>query len=121
MTKKAKYIAIHEDPVNLLRPTAAIHDVRQLEAVERVAGTAKHRAWRRGKRLRGSATEYQLFGPTCDPVDRFARPVQLPAGLQEGDYIEFGLLGAYGSATATRFNGFDSSNYFDVLEGTDFS
>lgn len=79
------------------------------------------RVWREGELLVGSDAEYQLFGPTCDPVDRFARPVHLPAGLREGDYIEFGLLGAYGSATATRFNGFNSSTYLDVQRGTDFS
>ncbi len=78
------------------------------------------RVWREGKLLQGSATDYLLFGPTCDPVDRFTRPVSLPAGLREGDYIEFGLLGAYSSATATRFNGFESSRYLDVLEGTEF-
>lgn len=79
------------------------------------------RIWRDGNLLRGDTTDYQLFGPTCDPVDRFARPVRLPRGLREGDYIELGLLGAYSSATATRFNGFSSSTYLDVLEGTDFS
>ena len=30
----------------------------------------------------------------------------LPADIGEGDYIEFGLTGAYGSALATKFNGF---------------
>lgn len=78
------------------------------------------RLWREGKLLDGSTTEYQLFGPTCDPVDRLSRPVPLPRGLCEGDYIEFGLLGAYGSVTATSFNGFNSSTYLDVLRGTDF-
>jgi ornithine decarboxylase len=79
------------------------------------------RVWRAGELLDGNDADYQLFGPTCDPVDRFSRPVQLPAGLREGDYIEFGLLGAYGSATATRFNGFESSVYLDIQQGTDFS
>lgn len=78
------------------------------------------RVWRAGRMLQGTTSDYWLFGPTCDPLDRFTRPVTLPAGLREGDYIEFGLLGAYSSATATRFNGFDSSRYLDVLEGTDF-
>lgn len=79
------------------------------------------RVWRDGKVLPGLGKDYQLFGPTCDPVDRLSRPVSLPPGLREGDYIEFGLLGAYGSATATSFNGFNSSTYLDVLQGTDFS
>jgi ornithine decarboxylase len=79
------------------------------------------RVWRDGNLLDESSSEYQLFGPTCDPLDRMSRPVDLPAGLREGDYIEFGLLGAYGSATATQFNGFRSSKYLDVIQGTDFS
>lgn len=79
------------------------------------------RAWREGLQLQGKGTDYQLFGPTCDPVDRLTRPVQLPAGLREGDYVEFGLLGAYGSVTATRFNGFGSSDYIDIVEGTSFA
>ena len=61
-----------------------------------------------------------IFGPTCDPVDRLSRATALPRGLKTGDYIEFGLLGAYGSATTTTFNGFSSSTYVNVLEATDF-
>ena len=30
----------------------------------------------------------------------------LPADVQAGDYIEIGMLGAYGSAMRTAFNGF---------------
>jgi ornithine decarboxylase len=33
-------------------------------------------------------------------------PFFLPADVSEGDYIEFGLTGAYGAALATKFNGF---------------
>lgn len=47
-----------------------------------------------------------VFGPTCDPLDRLPVPLDMPAGIQEGDYIEFGTIGAYGSATMTRFNGY---------------
>jgi ornithine decarboxylase len=77
-------------------------------------------AWRDGKRLRGDAKGYRIFGPTCDPVDRLSRETTLPAGLRPGDYIEFGLLGAYGSATSTRFNGFSSGTYVNVDKGTNF-
>ncbi len=75
------------------------------------------RVWRNGRALRGAAVDYRVFGPTCDPVDRLSRPLPLPAGIRCGDYIEFGLLGAYGSATTTRFNGFGSSHYVDVEYG----
>ncbi|HOP19488.1 MAG TPA: type III PLP-dependent enzyme [Amphiplicatus sp.] len=49
---------------------------------------------------------FRLYGPTCDSVDAMAGPFMLPADVHEGDYIEFGLTGAYGGALATRFNGF---------------
>lgn len=50
--------------------------------------------------------EFQLFGPTCDPIDTMPGRYALPADLAEGDVIEVGMLGAYGTAMATRFNGF---------------
>ena len=49
---------------------------------------------------------FKLFGPTCDSIDVMEGPFFLPADVSEGDYIEFGLTGAYGSALATKFNGF---------------
>ena len=35
-----------------------------------------------------------------------AGPFELPADVGTGDYIEIGMLGAYGSAMRTAFNGF---------------
>lgn len=77
--------------------------------------------WREGRPLPPGSASYQVFGPTCDPVDRLLRPAALPDNLQVGDHLEFGLLGAYGSATATSFNGFRSGTYLNVLKGTDFN
>ena len=54
----------------------------------------------------GRMVEYAVYGPTCDSTDMLAEKIWLPAGLTEGDYIEFGNIGAYGRAMATRFNGF---------------
>ena len=39
-------------------------------------------------------------------MDAAAGPFMLPADIQEGDLIEIGSLGAYGTAMGTRFNGF---------------
>jgi ornithine decarboxylase len=78
------------------------------------------RAWRDGESLDTELTDYHVFGPTCDPVDRLSRATALPGGLRTGDYIEFGLLGAYGSVTTTNFNGFTSNTYVNVLEATAF-
>ena len=78
------------------------------------------KAWREGEVLIAEASDYHVFGPTCDPVDRLSSATALPRGLKPGDYIEFGLLGAYGSATTTNFNGFSSSTYVNVMDATDF-
>ena len=49
---------------------------------------------------------FSFYGPTCDDIDHMAGPFLLPADVQAGDYIEIGMLGAYGSAMRTGFNGF---------------
>ncbi|HZC37852.1 MAG TPA: type III PLP-dependent enzyme [Sphingomicrobium sp.] len=75
---------------------------------------AAHIGWRYPVRLlRESASrvrpaEFSFYGPTCDDLDRMAGPFELPADVGPGDYIEIGILGAYGCAMRTRFNGFDA-------------
>jgi len=64
------------------------------------------RVWRDGKEIEGHAKSWKVFGPTCDPLDVLPHRLDILEGLREGDYIEFGTLGAYGLATATRFNGY---------------
>ncbi len=49
---------------------------------------------------------FSFYGPTCDDMDRMAGPFMLPADTNVGDYIEIGMLGAYGCAMRTGFNGF---------------
>lgn len=56
--------------------------------------------------LSGHERAFTIYGPTCDSADRFEQPVRLPADIAEGDYIEFGNIGAYGRSMATRFNGY---------------
>jgi ornithine decarboxylase len=51
---------------------------------------------------------FSFYGPTCDDMDHMAGPFHLPADIGPGDYIEIGMLGAYGSAMRTGFNGFNS-------------
>jgi ornithine decarboxylase len=55
---------------------------------------------------RAKAMPFKFYGPTCDSVDASAGPWELPTDVREGDYIEIGMLGAYGVAMASRFNGF---------------
>ena len=54
--------------------------------------------------------EFSFYGPTCDDLDHMAGPFELPADVQAGDYIAVGMLGAYGSAMRTQFNGFGSGS-----------
>lgn len=51
---------------------------------------------------------FSFYGPTCDDLDHMAGPFLLPADVGPGDYIEIGMLGAYGCAMRTAFNGFGS-------------
>ena len=49
---------------------------------------------------------FRFYGPTCDSIDHLPGPFWLPEDVNEGDYIEIGMIGAYGVAMNTRFNGF---------------
>ncbi len=75
---------------------------------------AAHIGWRFPVRLlREPESEvrdhpFSFYGPTCDDLDHMAGPFLLPADVVAGDYIEIGMLGAYGSAMRTGFNGFGS-------------
>jgi ornithine decarboxylase len=55
---------------------------------------------------RARTMEFSFWGPTCDDMDFMRGPFALPADIQAGDYIEIGMLGAYGQAMRTGFNGF---------------
>jgi ornithine decarboxylase len=71
---------------------------------------AAHVGWRFPvELLRTSDTKdmaFSFYGPTCDDMDHMAGPFMLPADIKAGDYIEIGMLGAYGCAMRTGFNGF---------------
>lgn len=73
---------------------------------------AAHVGWRFPvKLLRAEESDtrdmpFSFYGPTCDDMDHMAGPFLLPADVQPGDYIEIGMLGAYGCAMRTGFNGF---------------
>jgi ornithine decarboxylase len=51
---------------------------------------------------------FSFYGPTCDDLDHMTGPFMLPADVGPGDYLEIGMLGAYGCAMRTGFNGFGS-------------
>ena len=73
---------------------------------------AAHIGWRfpvellRDTPSRAKDQAFSFYGPTCDDMDHMAGPFYLPADVEAGDYIEIGMLGAYGCAMRTGFNGF---------------
>ena len=69
---------------------------------------------RRDGSVAAGASEYRVFGPTCDSDDVLGCPLQLPEDVQEGDWIELGMMGAYSSATRTPFNGFSDHSIIQV-------
>lgn len=75
---------------------------------------AAHIGWRypvrllRDKASRVRPANFSFYGPTCDDLDRMAGPFELPGDVGPGDYVEIGMLGAYGCAMRTGFNGFGS-------------
>jgi ornithine decarboxylase len=73
-----------------------------------------YRLIRDGKEIEGRSKSYKVFGPTCDPTDVLPHRLDLYEGIREGDFIEFGTLGAYGLATATRFNGYGQHSIVTV-------
>ena len=54
----------------------------------------------------GPRVQRVVFGPTCDSLDRLPGLVPLPEDLCDGDHVLFHGLGAYSTATVTRFNGY---------------
>ena len=60
--------------------------------------------------------DFVLFGPTCDSADRMPGPWALPEDVAEGDWIEIGQLGAYGTSLRTPFNGFDRASLVEVRD-----
>ena len=64
--------------------------------------------------LRDADHDFAFYGPTCDDADYMAGPFPLPGDIQAGDYIEIGMLGAYGAAMKTGFNGFGNAEQYIV-------
>ena len=76
---------------------------------------AAHIGWRfpvtllREPDSRARELAFSFYGPTCDDLDHMTGPFMLPADVDTGDYLEIGMLGAYGAAMRTGFNGFGAA------------
>jgi ornithine decarboxylase len=83
---------------------------------------AAHIDWRfpvqlvRETASRARDIDFSFWGPTCDDMDFMRGPFALPADIQAGDYIEIGMLGAYGQAMRTGFNGFTAGETVLMLD-----
>ena len=67
-----------------------------------------------GRAISKKLTAFNFYGPTCDSLDYMKGPFLLPNNIKEGDYIELGQLGAYGTTFRTKFNGFYSDEICQV-------
>ena len=66
--------------------------------------------------VEGPLKPFRFYGPTCDSLDHMPGPFWLPEDVREGDYVEIGMLGAYGVAMNTRFNGFGDVETVEVSD-----
>ena len=74
-------------------------------------------AFRDASPLGGERHSFTIFGPTCDSSDCLPEAIELPAGIDVGDYIEFESIGAYSLSGRTDFNGFGEHSIVTI--GTD--
>ena len=63
-----------------------------------------------------SLQAFKFYGPTCDDYDMMKGPFMLPETIVAGDYIEVGMLGAYGAAMRSDFNGFATHEDVEVTD-----
>lgn len=65
-----------------------------------------------------SEMDYTVYGPTCDSLDVLPLPYPLPEDVREGDWIEFGRMGAYTSAVSSHFNGFFVDTFVEIEDSS---
>jgi ornithine decarboxylase len=63
----------------------------------------------------GELRPFRAFGPTCDSADKLPRPLMLPDGINTGDYILFGAMGAYTVSSRSNFNGYYPDNWAVIV------
>ena len=55
-----------------------------------------------------------VVGPTCDSFDKVTLSVNLPGNLEIGDFLVTDQIGAYSTASSTKFNGFDGAKIIHI-------
>ncbi len=79
--------------------------------------TYPHRVIRPDGPRASAVRRFGIAGPTCDSLDVIPMKIALPVDLGEGDWIEFGMTGAYSNAMSTRFNGLGEARWIEILPG----
>jgi ornithine decarboxylase len=103
MTIAARVKAVREDGVVFLNDGiyGALAEMPVMGMTDRVAVLDPA-----GRPRMGEVRPRIVFGPTCDSLDRLPGEIALPGDIAEGDYVLVGGIGAYSTATLTRFNGY---------------
>jgi ornithine decarboxylase len=63
---------------------------------------------------RGPKEVCAVVGPTCDSFDKISLSEQLPGNLEIGDCLYTENIGAYSTASSTKFNGFDGAKILHI-------
>jgi len=63
---------------------------------------------------RGKTEVCAVVGPTCDSFDKISLSENLPGNLQIGDMFYTVNIGAYSTASSTKFNGFDGAKILHI-------
>ncbi|MEM7223787.1 MAG: type III PLP-dependent enzyme [Pseudomonadota bacterium] len=74
------------------------------------------RTYRAEGALADATRPLKIYGPTCDSLDALPEPFTLPGDITRGDWIEFGLMGAYTISMRTRFNGFHPEAMVEIAD-----
>jgi ornithine decarboxylase len=63
---------------------------------------------------RGKKEICAVVGQTCDSFDKISLAEHLPSNLSIGDYLCTENIGAYSTASSTKFNGFDGAKILHI-------
>jgi ornithine decarboxylase len=63
---------------------------------------------------RGKEEVCAVVGPTCDSFDKVTLSVNLPGNLEIGDCLITENIGAYSTASSTKFNGFEGAKIIHI-------
>jgi ornithine decarboxylase len=76
------------------------------------------RCWRDGELIVDQTNcKLEVYGPTCDGLDKLGFEFSFPGSIRENDWIEFQNVGAYSLALQTGFNGFETHKVISAGEG----